>query len=159
MRCSAFFLQYANNKFIVMHTKYQWYPKSRSMLNRVSKYAQCEERTFQVQTGFQSVKPKQKILKFQNFLKNILGNLVKMMYVKYQCHPKSIGMLNHVPKFVHCEMRLKFVYVKNKFSNSKPETKLLKFQNFPKKKKLSRNIVKIICTKYQFNRKMRLKFI
>ena len=38
-----------------MHTNYQGHPKSRTMLNRVAKFAQCEERStyFQVQTGIQ----------------------------------------------------------------------------------------------------------
>ena len=105
---------------------------------------------FQVQTGFQSQKPKQKFL----------GKLVKMMYIKYQCHPKSRSMLwvfLLFTKFAHCETRLKFVCIKTSFQSQNPNQNFWNSKIFWKK--VLRNIVKIICTKYQFNQKTRSKFV
>ena len=89
MKSSAFFLQYANNKFMEMHTKYQCHPKRGSMLNCVpsSHNVRRGQTNFQVQTCFQSRKPKQNISKSQNFLKNISREPIEDDV--YQGHTKS----------------------------------------------------------------------
>ena len=64
------------------------------------------------------------------FRKTVLVNLVKIIYDEYQCHSKSKGILNHVPKFGHCEQRLKFVQVKISFPSLKPNEKIFQAPEF-----------------------------
>ena len=127
-----------------MHNKYQCYPKIGSMFNSVPKFAQFEERTnkfFKSRQVFKVENWNKKLRNSRIFRKTFLGNIVKMIYVKYECHPKSRSILNHVPKNAHCQTRSKFVYVKKSFQSQKPKPNFWNSKIFLKK--VLRNIVKI----------------
>ena len=57
-------------------------------------------------TEFQSEKPKKKKVAIF-FWKILYGKIVKMLYAKYQCHQGGKIVLNRVPKFAQCEMKIK----------------------------------------------------
>ena len=103
------------------------------MLNSVPKFAQCEERTNKFQTGFQSRKPKQKISKFQNFPKNISREPCKEDVCPESMSSEKKKYVESCSEFSTLWDEVKICLHQNKFSKSKPKTKLLKFQNFPKK--------------------------
>ena len=71
------------------------------MLNSVPKFAQCETRPnfFKSWPVFKVENRNKKNLNSRIFRKTHLGNLVMMMYSKFQCNRKARSKLNHVPKF------------------------------------------------------------
>ena len=75
----------------------------------ILKFAKCEMRSkysiskskilqkFYQNILFQNIsksKTETKKSKFQDYPKKVLENIVKMIYTKYQCHPKGRSMLN-----------------------------------------------------------------
>ena len=123
MGSSAFFLKYANNKFIVCILS----------INAIRKVEVCwivYKIPRIVRQSQICQKTKQHFWNSRIKKKTVLGNIVRMMCTKYRFNQKTRIMLNNVPKFARCEeTSKKFLQVQTDFQSRKPKQKISKFQN------------------------------